>query len=595
MTLRGRWCSQLISVVILWSGAIEHCGFVSAYLPAPHAKARLNLGGPGAPEQPGWVNVKAQVQHVDPAAEFVGFFTLGERSITIDIRGQDGWHEDPGLKFSEVPLHDHDESIASLLSSSFVCSRPCQMTVDLKGLIPSARYRCKTFHHTNVGAKGGAQFRIQYSGNNEVPLKQGGESWKLWPALQYQETVRADASGHVRITLTKGPISGDSPMNLNGLEIEEVSDKYAQVVANQSYCGGDVEHKDFGELLTLQECTDYVDGDPDCSDHFSWCSSFRGRCRCARLLGNAPDCNLNVSSSSATAESAEEATVRVEIASCSVYRVQEVMSAYLGAQDSAKCDSGSPVAEPSCLTIASTLLGTEPLQTEFRGGSWGSSDKLRPPYGCSVNGDGEVFFNRHRNSMPSGGFRLVCLGLAGSTHGPQGGSGECLPGHYNAERLGECRQCNGGSTRRRRAEACVQCPVGFYDPGGTDDCRRCTGGATRRRRAVECSACAPGHYDSRDADDCAVCQAGSTRRRRAEFCTDCPPGSFLRPDEDDCRVCFDGYTRRRRAHSCTACPENYFPQPGTDDCTICMDPAGCGTTSQAAASDGQLHARSREL
>lgn len=281
--------------------------------------------------------------------------------------------------------------------------------------------------------------------------------------LRYDETVVADSMGVVTLTLVKSATSGNAPLNLNGFVIEEIGPQHAVLVDENVSC--DVpEHKNFGIDLTLQDCTELVHGDLDCSDHFSWCPAHRGRCLCAIAVGSSPNCS-----------GSDGGDAVALAAGCNVYRVEE--------------------------------------------GAGGAAD-------------------------------------------------DCMPGYFDPGEAGNCQQCNGGATRRRRASSCTHCSQGYYDPGNFDNCDRCDGGAVRRRRAQSCSPCAAGFFDDADEDECRHCLGGSVRRRRARACEACGVGFYDAGDADDCAACHTGHTRRRRSVSCVPCPDGFYSVAGQDDCLL---------------------------
>lgn len=119
----------------------------------------------------------------------------------------------------------------------------------------------------------------------------------------------------------------------------------------------------------------------------------------------------------------------------------------------------------------------------------------------------------------------------------------------------------------------------WYCPAGqviADGCKRCTG-TTRRRRADSCTDCPAGTWTNNRAlaranltDDCTKCTFGSTRRRRAESCTTCGPGTYFKSNSDDCQNC-TGSTRRRvigQSMNCTSCPQGWFQEGGLDECSL---------------------------
>jgi hypothetical protein len=53
---------------------------------------------------------------------------------------------------------------------------------------------------------------------------------------------------------------------------------------------------------------------------------------------------------------------------------------------------------------------------------------------------------------------------------PIGGPAECDYGYYFTEGSSVCQRCANGATRRRRAEACTDCPPGKEDVGDFDNC-----------------------------------------------------------------------------------------------------------------------------
>jgi len=478
-----------------------------------------------------------------------------------------------------------ETDLSALLRSSLLCESPCTLQVRFTGLRPGLRYRFLTYHHSISHPRRGCQFTLQYSGNNKASLKQHEDGQRPLPPLRYQETTRADSTGSLTMTLVKLPHSAHAHMNLNGFEIEEVSEKRAILKTEAQDCRH-VDHKEFGDLLSLQECTDAVDGDFDCSEYFSWCPSYQGRCRCATALGNAPDCSVNASVSE---DEVVDGTTEVERLSCNVYKVSEVISVHFAPRGVFDCAFGSHVSEHSCLDAARHLLEPgQKLKSRFlSAGSWGPTSKGQPPHGCSLSGSMLATFNRGYGTTPPESYRLICFG----SPGPSAESEDdlCSPGWYNPDRRGDCEQCNGGYTRRRRSTECTPCRFGFFDAGNFDECARCRGGETRRRRAVECTECGAGLYDTSDRDDCQLCIGGSVRRRRAEFCDECLAGSYDPGNIDDCAQCHDGHTRRRRSEFCTPCPAGYQGALGRDDCLQCLDWSSGTCKLHAEASPTAAH------
>mmetsp|Transcript_158885 Transcript_158885/g.509528 ORF Transcript_158885/g.509528 Transcript_158885/m.509528 type:complete len:590 (+) Transcript_158885:51-1820(+) len=566
-SLRPPLALLVLSLLVVGPSSSGRGGlWVEATLPAPHPAARLAFVAGDAPVQSGFLKLASR--SVEPG-QFAASFKLGSRTVDLVASGFERL-ESATVAEAEVlpPVGAGAEDISDLLRSSLLCELPCSMHIRVSGLLARTRYRMVTYHHSVTQPRGGTWLTLQYTGNNPVPLKQHEEGGSQRNAARHEEVAQSDSNGGIALLLKKTAISANAHMNLNAFEIEQVSDKYAAVESERQSCGS-ADHKDFGERLSLQECTDYVDGDMDCSKHFSWCLDAQGRCMCGLREGNS-DCSSNKT------DPIHDGRVDLDHRACNIYTIKEVVRAHFAAPGVFDCLHGPHVSPASCLEAAKKLLlPNKPKGGYLRVATWGPGDRMQPPHGCSLSDGNEATYNNGLGTSPPTGWRQICYGSS-SAAGQAGseGAGDCEPGFFNPEPEGYCRQCIGGYTRRRRASECSLCGDGYYDAGNFDDCRRCQGGETRRRRAESCTDCAEGYFDTTDADDCAICTAGGVRRRRAASCTECPVGKHSVESEDECADCNEGYTRRRRSTECTPCPANYYSSATQDDCTQCLDMTG---------------------
>lgn len=553
----GRWLS------LLWLAAPPGSPWAEGTLPAPRPLARLAFAPAGGAAQAGFTPIAPSA-----AGSFATSFRLGTRTVGLAGVGFERLESaPPGSEVSAPGAGSED--IATLLRSSLLCELPCEARLQFSGLAARKRYRVTSYHHsvTNVPGVGGAYFTLQLTGNNPAPLRQSSEGSSQQWALHYSEVAWSDNSGGLSLSLTKPPLSADAHMNLNGIELEEVPDVAPELLQEGESCAA-ADHKDFGERLSLQLCTELVDADTECSGIFSWCIDANGRCLCGLTLSPAQDCTGNSSE-----DLVHGSRLGIAEEGCNLYRASEVVKAHLAPAGEMDCTQGPHVIESSCLAAVAYLLnqsGQSLSSRSLQAGSWSVGSALQPPYGCSVSSGLVAYYNRDTGTSPPPGWRQVCFGSIDVTQASPDAAGNCELGFYNPGGEVTCLQCNGGSTRRRRATGCTLCGEGYYDAGDFDDCRRCQGGETRRRRAVECTDCAPGFFDAADDDDCSLCRAGTAaRRRRAESCTECQVGTYSRQGLDDCAACAGGYTRRRRSDECTPCPENYFSSAAQDDCRQC--------------------------
>lgn len=513
---------------------------------------RVALARGDAVGQTGFIKLGTE----DQRGRFDSYFAVGGRAVLVSFRGFERLElNPPGTPFdSSVP-----EDLTNLYMSSLLCEGACTIHIGFSGLKTASTYRFRTYHHSVLRARGGCVFTLKFSSGVPRVLKQHADGRSQSTALFHDEVVRSNSAGELDLSMTKGPTSLDAEMNLNGFEIEELPRKTATLVLSGSYCGN-VDHKNFGDELSLLTCADYVQSDADCSSFFSWCpNEYYGRCRCGIATASWPDCYVTENAK----REITEVSMVAEQAACNVYKVVAPQAHFeVGV---AGCVASAHVLEGSCLESIQTLANASnlPLAThDLTVGSFtgsGSAFAEAPP-GCSLSSIGQAVFNLDipalstANSAPPG-WRQACLD-------------DCEPGFFISGQ--NCQMCEGGYTRRRRANSCDACLPGHYDNGNFDDCDRCAG-STRRRTATKCTPCLPGWYGSYSDDDCRACVDGATRRRRAESCTSCPPGRFAVDGEDDCRICPGGSTRRRRSTTCTMCPPNTFSAAEQDDCVQCME------------------------